>query len=594
MTLQKNVNGTKNRLERIMEIAILFIILFVVFLYVMIRGAAEEKSQKKKYRRQLKELYGSFPDRTYSAEELDKISRYYWHMQENSFQETGHHEKHNIRNDIDEITWNDLSMDNIFARMNFTQSASGEEYLYAMLRRPVTDDRDGAQERMETHISYMMSNEEERLDTMMSLKELGHTGKYALSDYLDYLDELGVRSNKMHYGCILLLLVSIAMIFVRASLGVPMVIAVACFNIVTYMKEKGIAAPYVTTFSYIMRMIHCADDIIKHNYGSEMQDYIATLKSERGSFKDFEKCSGMVLKMNASTGNIDELLFDYIKMLTHIDLIRFNQMLNIVHKNKKEIIGLAGDIGYIDAVISIAYFRAALPYYTTPMLQTGCDSRFVISEGFHPCIDHPVANSFSQSRGMIITGSNASGKSTFLKMTAINAILAQTIHTCAAKMYKGNYFRIYSSMSLRDNLDSGESYYIVEIKALKRIMDAADSGDNTPLLCFVDEVLRGTNTVERIAASTQILERLSQRGIYCFAATHDIELTHLLERYYDNDHFEEEVKDGDVLFSYRLLEGRAHTRNAIKLLEIIGFSKEIIRKADDMAGAFLRDGEWRV
>lgn len=577
-----------------MEIAILFIILFIVFLYVMIRGAAEEKSRKKKYRRQLKNLYGSFPDRTYSAEELDKISRYYWHMHENSLQEKGLHEKYNNRNDIDEITWNDLSMDSIFARMNFTQSASGEEYLYAMLRRPVTDDRDGAQERMETHISYMMANEEERLDTMMSLKELGHTGKYSLSDYLDYLDELGVRSNKMHFGCILLLLVSVAVIFVRASLGVPMVIAAACFNIVTYMKEKGIAAPYVTTFSYIIRMIHCTDDIIKHNYGPEMQGYIATLKSERGNFKDFEKHSGMVLKMNASTGNIDELLFDYIKMLTHIDLIRFNQMLNIVHKNKKEIIGIAGDIGYIDAVISIAYFRAALPYYTTPLLQTGCDSRFVISEGFHPCIEDPVANSFSQSRGMVITGSNASGKSTFLKMTAINAILAQTINTCAAKMYKGNYFRIYSSMSLRDNLDHGESYYIVEIKALKRIMDAADSGDHTPLLCFVDEVLRGTNTVERIAASTQILERLSQRGIYCFAATHDIELTHLLERYYDNYHFEEEVKDGDVLFSYRLLEGRAHTRNAIKLLEIIGFSKEIIRKADDMAAAFLRDGDWKV
>lgn len=100
--------------------------------------------------------------------------------------------------------------------------------------------------------------------------------------------------------------------------------------------------------------------------------------------------------------------------------------------------------------------------------------------------------------------------------------------------------------------------------------------------------------MERIAASTQILKRLSQKGIYCFAATHDIELTHLLEQYYENSHFEEEVKHGDVLFSYRLLEGRAQTRNAIKLLEIIGFSKEIIEKADDMAGEFLRNGEWRT
>lgn len=571
-----------------MEITVLFAILFVVFLYVMIRGAIEEKGRRKKYRRQLKELYGSFPDRTYSAGELDRIARYYWHRRGDNL-----YGKRYDENAIDEITWNDLSMDNIFARMNYAQSSSGEEYLYAMLRSPVTDDRDGAQERMEAHIKYMMENEDVRLDTMMALKDLGHTGKYALSDYLDYLDELGVRSNRVHYGCILLLVVSVAAVFVRTSLGVPLLIAAACLNIVTYMKEKGIAAPYVTTFGYILRMIHCVDAIIKIPTGPAMEDYVSALKSERRHFRDFEKHSGMVMKMNASTGSVDELLFDYIKMLTHVDLIQFNKMLNIVQKNKKEIIGLAGDIGYIDAVISIAYFRAALPYYTTPVLQTGTDSRLVISEGFHPCIDSPVANSFSQNRGMIITGSNASGKSTFLKMTAVNAILAQTINTCAAKMYKGNYYRIYSSMSLRDNLDNGESYYIVEIKALKRIMDAADTDGKTPLLCFVDEVLRGTNTVERIAASTQILERLAQRGIYCFAATHDIELTHLLERYYDNFHFEEEVKDGDVLFSYRLLGGRAHTRNAIKLLEIIGFSKEIIRKADDMAGRFLQDGEWK-
>lgn len=561
-----------------MEMLILFILLSAVFLYVMIRGAAEEKERRRKYRRQLKELYGGFRDNRYSAAEIDRISRYYRHRQQ--------------KNDIDDITWNDLSMDTVFARVNFTQSSSGEEYLYDMLRRPAADDRNGALADMEAHICYMMGHEDDRLDTMMLLNELGHTGRYSLFDYLDYMNGLGVRSNKMHYACMLLLAVSIALIFVQTTLGIPLVIGAACFNIVTYIKEKGVAAPYVTTFSYIMRMLHCADAILKRNYGGEMQKYTAALKEKRGRFKDFERNSGMVLNMNASNGSIEEILFDYVKMLTHIDIIRFNKMLHIVRKNRKEISALVEDIGYLDAVISIGYFRAALPYYCTPRLLSGNDGRFAITDGFHPCIENPVANSFSQGRGMIITGSNASGKSTFLKMTAVNAVLAQTIYTCAAKAYEGGYFRIYSSMALRDNLDNGESYYIVEIKALKRIMDAIDEEGGSPLLCFVDEVLRGTNTVERIAASAQILERLSWKGIYCFAATHDIELTHLLEKHYDNYHFEEEVKNGDVLFSYRLLAGRAHTRNAIKLLEIIGFSGDIIRKADDMAARFLKNGDW--
>ena len=94
--------------------------------------------------------------------------------------------------------------------------------------------------------------------------------------------------------------------------------------------------------------------------------------------------------------------------------------------------------------------------------------------------------------------------------------------------------------SLEDDIVSGESYYIVEIKSLKRILDAAAHRKGT-ILCFVDEVLRGTNTVERIAASTQILRSLGHSGILCFAATHDIELTELLQGEFDNYHFEEDV-----------------------------------------------------
>ena len=178
-------------------------------------------------------------------------------------------------------------------------------------------------------------------------------------------------------------------------------------------------------------------------------------------------------------------------------------------------------------------------------------------------------------------------------MVAINAILAQTIHTCSARSYEGGCYRIFSSMALRDDLANGESYYIVEIKSLKRIMDAALDASASPLLCFVDEVLRGTNTVERIAASTQILHQLSiRRGVYCFAATHDIELTHLLDGDYDNYHFEEDVKDHDVLFSYHLMSGRAQSRNAIKLLEVIGFTQDITQKSQKMAECFIKTGKW--
>lgn len=573
-----------------MEVIITFLAIFAVFLYVMIRNSIEEKNRYKAYRNDMQKLYGSCMDKEYSEENMEKISRYYMHLK---------CDNESLSNEIDDITWNDLSMDDIYANINYCQSSSGEEYLYAMLRRPLLDDEQKFHEALDRHINYMDKHENEKLDTIMALYRLGKSGRFSIFDYFDYIDELGSRKNTKHYIAIVLLIAAIVMIFVNVSVGVGALILVVCFNIVVYFKEKGVAQPYVTSFSYIIRMIKTAENIIKCNTQSDNEDisgYISDLKIKRNNLKDFEKNSAIVLKMNSSVGSFDEILFDYIKMVTHLDLIQFNKMLNIIQKNRREIEDLVVSIGYIDTVISIAYFRKALPHYCVPtLIKAQNDNTIVlnIADGYHPLIKSPVTNSFNQKKGMLITGSNASGKSTFLKMTAINALLAQTIYTCAAKEYQGNYFKIYSSMSLRDNLAGGESYYIVEIKALKRIADIADEASENPLLCFVDEVLRGTNTVERIAASTQILDRLSQKNILCFAATHDIELTHLLENKYDNYHFEEEVKDGDMLFSYHLLNGRAHTRNAIRLLEIMGYSEEIIKKADLMAQNFLKNGEWK-
>ncbi|MBP1754097.1 MAG: hypothetical protein H6Q59_495, partial [Firmicutes bacterium] len=202
----------------------------------------------------------------------------------------------------------------------------------------------------------------------------------------------------------------------------------------------------------------------------------------------------------------------------------------------------------------------------------------------------PVPNSITEYRSVMLTGSNASGKSTFIKTLAINAILSQTIFTSTTRSYQSSYFMIYSSMALRDNIFSSESYYIVEIKSLKRILDHVNN--EIPMLCFIDEVLRGTNTLERIAASSRILNSLAGQNALVFAATHDIELTHILERSYSNYHFQERIEDKQVLFDYRLHEGKAISKNAIKLLDMLGYPGEIIESAEQAAKEFLTDGEW--
>src|SRR5699024_1649134 len=113
----------------------------------------------------------------------------------------------------------------------------------------------------------------------------------------------------------------------------------------------------------------------------------------------------------------------------------------------------------------------------------GGQVRMEVEDLYHPLIQEAVANSMYAEGGTLVTGSNASGKSTFLKNIAVNAILAQTIVTCTCSSYHAPFFRVMTSMALRDDLSGGESYFIVEIKSLKRILD--ESKKKVPLLCII-------------------------------------------------------------------------------------------------------------
>lgn len=558
-----------------MDAIILLSMIFAVIIYVMVRGSVEEKRNRKQYEAGLREGYGKFPDKEYSEQDFENITRLFAYRHKDYF--------------IDDITWNDLDMNGIFALMDHTQSSSGAEYLYDMLRTPKL--QKAKMDELEKHICFLRKDEDKRVTVQMKLHALGTSGKYSVFDYIEYLDNIGDCSNGKHMVMLLALFVSLALLFVNVMTGVFLLLLVIAVNMTSYLREKNNIQPYFCSFSYIMRMIQCGNGILTVDL-SEMVEYKKELEKKIGRLTPISRNYSVVASMNSSSGNPLEIVSDYFNMLTHIDIMRFNRMVRLVKEHKEEIYELVEAIGYIDAVISIGAFRESLKSYCVPEFEEGKEVVLCIENGYHPSINEPVVNSFLQKRGMLVTGSNASGKSTFLKMIAINAILAQTIHTCTASSYRGGLYKIYSSMALRDDLMAGDSYYIVEIKALKRIVDAAEEKSENPLLCFVDEVLRGTNTVERIAASAQIMDNLARKGVYCFAATHDIELTHLLAQKYDNYHFEEDVKDGDVLFSYRLLDGRAQTRNAIKLLKVIGFSDEITEHAEDRVQRFVRTGQW--
>ena len=557
-----------------MEYLVFCVAVLAVILFVFVQGKLNEKQQLEYFKRRLREQKGKAPDKEYKIERFIRIPGYF--------------EKHQEGFQIDDITWNDLGMDDVFRRINYCVSSTGDEVLYHMLRTPSLEkDR---LERFEKMVSFFSEHEEELIKYQCAMRKLGSTGKYSLYDYLYYLERLDRHDSKKEILSNLLLVGLIIFAYFNLAMGVATILVWTLFQLQQYFKVKNSYEPYLTSLAYIMRMVEVGQEVCKE-LPEVCENEREVICEAAKSLKKAKKGSNWVFGSLYKTGSPADVMFDYVRMFFHVDLIYFNHMLDEIMLHKDQVDKMITAMGTVEAAGSVALYRESLDKgWCKPEFREG---ELLIENGYHPLLTNPVKNTIQTGKNVLLTGSNASGKSTFLKTTALASLLSQTINTVTADKYEAPFYQLYSSMSLKDDLDSGDSYYIVEIKSIKRILDSMEKYDGK-ILCFVDEVLRGTNTVERIAASTQILLSMSGDKIQCFAATHDIELTGLLKNYYENYHFEEEVRDGDVLFNYCLQPGKATTRNAIKLLEIMGYEPEIIEKARNQADVFLKQGVWQL
>jgi DNA mismatch repair ATPase MutS len=551
----------------------LFYFLIVVLGLVILSVVSEHKQQKLLAGR-LKDDWGTIPETDYTSEKMNSIKSFYLSQQDEYM-------------DVDDITWNDLDMDEIFRRMNNTQSSLGEEYLYALLRKPCFS----TEELVERNrlIEYFKSNNNERVKVQTKLNKVGKLRKISAFEYISKLSEEEPTSNLPHYLMALGLLLSIILVFINPSIGVASTLFFMAFNIFSYYKYKARIENFIIIIAFQLRLLDSIEGLMKISI-PDIDTYTKSLASDLKTFRQYKRGSSIVVARNVS-GSILEAMMDYYRMIFHHDLIKYNIMLSFFKKNKEAMIRIFKIVGFLDSMIAAASFRDMVDYYSLPKLSLDKGNpKLSVTNVYHPLIKNPVPNSINEDSCTLLTGSNASGKSTFIKSLAINAILSQTIYTSLSQEYKASYFTIYSSMALKDNILSNESYFIVEIKSLKRILD--NSKGKYPILCFVDEVLRGTNTLERIAASSRILASLAKENALCFAATHDIELTYILEKHYSNYHFRERIEGNQVLFDYKLHKKRAVSKNAIKLLKLLGYSSDIIADAEASADEYMKTGEW--
>jgi DNA mismatch repair ATPase MutS len=189
----------------------------------------------------------------------------------------------------------------------------------------------------------------------------------------------------------------------------------------------------------------------------------------------------------------------------------------------------------------------------------------------HPLITEKdcVPNSFNHESNInIITGSNMSGKTSFLRTIGINIILMNAGAYCNAESFSSPYLRVFTSMRIADDIAKGVSTFYAELLRIKAAIEY--SKENKPMIILIDEIFKGTNSNDRIQGAISLIEKLNKNNIIIFISTHDFELCEIKSVDIRNYHFTEYYEEDKIKFYYKLMYGKCHTTNAKYLMKIAG------------------------
>lgn len=529
-----------------------------IVLIALAASIISRRGKRKRLEAYISQKFGTVPA---DGEIRENVSKYY-----EIYSEPG---------DVDEVTWNDLSMDDIFTRINQCDTSAGEEILYYWLHRGHLADEEYV--KLERRIEAA-GREKERLEIERELMKMEKgRGAYFIPVYMNSLEEYGMRNPWLYQVLQILFFAAVAAVFIFHNRTTALVFWTVFFvNLVLYGILK-------MRYEVEFQMIGTAVGMLRHGKNLLKKGQVAALYPElKENLEKLEKVTRRIsllqgMQAGSFMGDAQGILLDYLLGITMWQVVTYNKVIRSLSRNEETYMAVYRAIGELDMAISIASYRHSVPWYCIPEFSS--EKKIEMEALYHPLLEHPVENSLSLERGCIITGPNASGKSTFIKAAALSAILGQTIHTCTARQMRMPKLQVITSMAVKDDLAAGESYFIREIRYLKRILDSLTEEKIT--FCAIDEILRGTNTGERIRASSAILKYLSRKNCIALVASHDKELTEILAGEYENYHFSEEIGEEDIYFSYKIQKGPATSQNGIKLLEFAEFPDVIIKNAKE-------------
>jgi len=450
---------------------------------------------------------------------------------------------------VDEKTWVDLELPKVFADIDTTATRIGSQVLFKTLRVYVDDARELA-ERYET---YAALRADAALREQIQLK-LAHFQQDSNAFLAEYLFGAPPENPKLFVPVLLWSLFSAAML---------------AGAIVSFWPLW----PWLVIVAINAVVILRLSSRLNRDTGSERVPPALARLAERSARRSEGRHAIRWFTIH-QTNELAASLFLWLNLGFLVEQLSYLRAADRFAVLRAELASTFELVGSLDAAVAVASLLERHPEHCEPSVSAA--SLLELEDAYHPLISRPVKNSIRlERRSALITGSNMAGKTTFIKMVGLNMVFGQTLGVCFASAAVLPRSPARAAIRGEHSVESGRSHYFAEVEAIRSFLESARQGRCRVFL--IDELLSGTNTVERIATARAVLESLSSNA-QVLVTTHDVELQALLGERFDLYHFREDP-DVEGFFDYRLRPGRATERNAIRLLARMGFPDDIVTSA---------------
>lgn len=513
---------------------------------------------KKKINYRLKKTFG-----------LVKDDDYYFELIERYFRKKNNHDSFQVLSDK---TCNDLDFDELFMFLDRTNSKVGQQYLYSKLRN-IPSNSDGLALR-EKIVARFANDVDFRVNVQKQLAKLNKDDAYYITSLFQ---EEHTKPPKWFFAIQALAftsLLSIILLPFYTSL-IFLLLGVFIVNFGIHYWNKKNLYEYVGSIPQLLRLNKIALKLHREpiftEFNPKLKESIKIINQVRNRMSFFQ----LEAKFQTNFEVLFWLLLELFKTLFLLEPLFLFGVLKRLDTKRKQIEEVFCFIGEIDSLLSVASLRHGLDKFCLPTIG---ENKISAAKIYHPLIYNCVSNDIDiTDNSILLTGSNMSGKTSFIRAVGINMITGLTINTCFCDAISMPRYRIYSAIRISDDLMNDKSYYFEEVLTIKAMIEK--SADSKQCIFLLDELFKGTNTVERIAAGKAVLSKLSKNNNIVLVSTHDIELTEMLDEEYDLFHFSEIVKEKNVDFDYKLKRGKLKNRNAIRILEINDYPDDLIHEA---------------